>query len=268
MASRELTVYVRIWVHQQCRACYARYRYLNRHAQPESGIEAGATAEGVGAYYAQYEQGARMPCPCPQCGFIQPHAIGARFSAIAIAVVFFCVLVLGAVAIAASYEKLGTRAGAGVAAAFSGLIALIYLHEALYNPNRNLKRNHEDAVREIDRGRLEMLDRGVPGVRFWYPKLRLVRLLSPVLAGGAVAASLACLEPGYTLSDSLIGSGALIAGASVVLFLVGFVWRQFALDVGIDEIITTVERGGYIPEDFQDFYSEPGKYKADWPGWN
>ncbi|VTT96512.1 unnamed protein product [Gemmataceae bacterium] len=268
MASRELTVYVRIWVRNQCRACYARFRYLNRHAQPESGIEAGATAEGVGAYYAEFQKRGDMPCPCPQCGFYQPHMLGGRFTAIAIAVVFFAVVVLGAVAIAASYQSIGTRTGAGVAAAYSGLIALIYLHEALYNPNRNLKRNHEDAVREIDRGRLEMLDRGVPGVRFWYPKLRIFRLVSPVLAAGAVAASLACLEHGYTLNESLLGAGALLTGASLVLYLVGLLWRQYALDAGIDEVIVTVERGGYIPEDFQDFYSEPGRYKADWPGWN
>ena len=171
-------------------------------------------------------------------------------------------------ALGVMFDATDRKAAIAISAIICIIMAAIFSHEAFYNPNRRLRKNQDLADKEVERGRLELLKDGDPDApSFDYPRLTGLRILSPVLAWGAVALTLAGLSKSVPIGLSLVGGIVLLALGAGALFFVGKVWKRFADNPRIDEINTTVEKGSRIPQDFKDYVKSAGSYKADWPMW-
>jgi hypothetical protein len=98
--------------------------------------------------------------PCPTCGLVQPDMVArTKVPGHAIITVFMLAL-LPCVILPAVYHGITLHIAGLVCAGAAGVGALLHLLVAYRNPNRNRDANRERAKAEIERHRVEMVERG------------------------------------------------------------------------------------------------------------
>ncbi|QJW95318.1 hypothetical protein [Frigoriglobus tundricola] len=151
---------VKCWKKYDCLGCGAVYRHRFSRSVTGGGMtaqhaEANAQRAGMKALLNKVD-----PCPCPECGRVQPRMVGHTklwehkvVTSITFGVLAF-VTVLGAT------SAMGREVAALAAFSVAGLGALAHLWYAGSNPNSNPEANKEHAAGKVDAGEVEVLRPG------------------------------------------------------------------------------------------------------------
>jgi hypothetical protein len=154
------TVSARCWKLHTCCACGCVYRYkFERAGVGQSQVRHFAKAEAEKTLLGRLRR--EVDCyPCPTCGLVQPDMVAQTklpWHAGATAVLLG---ILACAIIAAVYQVLTYHVAGLVCAGAAGAAALLHLGVALYDPNRNREANRQKVKAQVERHRVEMVERG------------------------------------------------------------------------------------------------------------
>jgi hypothetical protein len=154
------TVKARCWKQHTCCACGCVYRYkFERAGVGQSPVRHFAQGEAEKSLRGRLQR--EVDCyPCPTCGLAQPDMVAQTrlpWHAGATAVLL---AILACVIIPAAYQGLTYHLAGLVCAGAAGAAALLHLVVALYDPNRDREANRQKVKAQVERHRVEMVERG------------------------------------------------------------------------------------------------------------
>jgi hypothetical protein len=154
------TVKARCWKQHTCCACGCVYRYkFERAGVAQSGVRDFARSGAEKNLQSRLER--EVDCyPCPTCGLVQPDMVAQTKLPWHAGVTVVLLVLLACAVIPAVYQGLTYHLAGLACAAVAGAGALLHLVVALYDPNRDREANRQKVKAQVERHRVEMVERG------------------------------------------------------------------------------------------------------------
>jgi hypothetical protein len=154
------TVKARCWKQHTCCACGCIYRYkFERSGVGQSGVRDFARDGAENALRAALQRDVDLH-PCPTCGLMQPDMVARTKVPWHAGVTLALVALLPCALLPAFWQGLTFHAAGLLCAAAAGAGTLLHLAVAVYNPNWNRDANRQRVKDQIERHRVEMVERG------------------------------------------------------------------------------------------------------------
>jgi membrane protein implicated in regulation of membrane protease activity len=259
-------LYLRMWTRQRCVGCGTLYRYLLRKAVPARFAAPEASIAEVEVHYAKFQANGWY-CPCPRCGRVQPNMIALRQDSD----YFMCGIGGGCLlALVFVMNLMGGKGPvevliAGTAAVLT-LASVLLLWSTLKNRQGSPEANQRLMARELERGRVEVLEEGKGPLAVVSPTGNGKKALAfGVLTGGILLTLLPLALPVIPVWLTQLAAAALFVWAVYILSASVKRMKNSGAELALDEVTSQLVETDEIPKDFRDFVKETGHFKADRP---
>jgi hypothetical protein len=238
------------WSQITCLACGCVYRCRVEPA-----------ARGAGEDWWQWDQIEGALCPCPTCGLVQPdRAFRAKVTR-HLLLTLGSLVVLGVVLVLGWTHLLPIDAAAVLGGVVSAVVALVHVHTALLNPNRDRAANRVRAEAEVSAGKVEETTPGSDRPRAKPRNLNLGHWLALGVVVAAVPLFLAPTAlstlsgwPRNSVSPGILGPGDKV--------------RVYFSNVGVKSLNGFWVGGGASVELYEPHLREdPGKVEVETSSW-
>jgi hypothetical protein len=154
------TAKARCWKQHTCSACGCVYRYkFERTGVAQSGVSDYARDGAQKRLRTRLER--EVDChPCPTCGLVQPDMVAQTKLPWHAGVTIGLLVLLACAITPAMYQGVTFHLAGQLCAGAAGAAVVLHLLVALYNPNRSREANRQKVKAQIDRHRVEMVERG------------------------------------------------------------------------------------------------------------